>query len=79
MSFGYRYQGHPPHFSPLKSDYGAFYSPESGGVDGFSHCSSYGVRDLYELDEEQDHAGHQTNLITQRAVSWIDGVARSGA
>jgi arylsulfatase A-like enzyme len=70
--------GYPPHFSPLKSGYDSFYGPMSGGVDYFSHCSNNGAHDLFDGDEECDDAGYLTDLITQRAVDWIDGVAPSG-
>ena len=71
--------GYPPHFSPIRSGYDTFYGPMSGGVDYFSHCSSAGAHDLFEGDEEVDDTGYLTDLITQRAVNWIDGVAASGA
>jgi arylsulfatase A-like enzyme len=71
--------GYPPHFSPLKSGYDTFYGPMSGGVDYFSHCSSTGAHDLFEGDEERDDAGYLTDLITQRAVGWIDQAATRGS
>ncbi len=71
--------GYPPHFSPLKSGYEVFYGPMSGGVDYFSHCGTNGAHDLFEGDEERNDAGYLTDLITRRAVDWIDTVAPAGA
>ena len=71
--------GYPPHFSPIRSGYDTFYGPMSGGVDYFSHCSSAGAHDLFEGDEEVNDTGYLTDLITQREVDWIYGVAAGGA
>jgi len=67
--------GYPPHFSPLRSGYEVFYGPMSGGVDYFSHCGTNGAHDLFEGDEEVQDVGYLTDLITQRAVDWLDQVA----
>jgi len=71
--------GYPPHFSPLRSGYETFYGPMSGGVDYFTHCSTTGAHDLFEGDEELHDSGYLTDLISQRAVQWIDKVAREPA
>jgi arylsulfatase A-like enzyme len=71
--------GYPPHFSPLRSGYEHFYGPMSGGVDYFSHCGTNGAHDLFEGDEEKHDSGYLTDLITARAVDWIDGVAAGPA
>jgi arylsulfatase A-like enzyme len=71
--------GYPPHFSPLKSGYEEFFGPMSGGVDYFTHCSSTGAHDLYVGDREQQVEGYLTDLISQRAVEWIDRVAQGPA
>ncbi|HEY0820305.1 MAG TPA: sulfatase-like hydrolase/transferase [Rhizobacter sp.] len=67
--------GYPPHFSPLRSGYETFYGPMSGGVDYFTHCGTNGAHDLFDGDEETHDPGYLTDLITQRAVAWIDRVA----
>jgi arylsulfatase A-like enzyme len=67
--------GYPPHFSPIKSGYEEFFGPMSGGVDYFTHCSNNGTHDLYVGDEEQHVEGYLTDLISNRAVDWIDRVA----
>jgi arylsulfatase A-like enzyme len=71
--------GYPPHFSPLRSGYETFYGPMSGGVDYFTHCGTNGAHDLFEGDEEVHAVGYLTDLISQRAVQWIDRVARESS
>ena len=67
--------GYPPHFSPLKSGYDTFFGPMSGGVDDFSHCDSRGTHDLWLGEAEHQQPGYLTDLITGRAVDWLDSVA----
>ena len=71
--------GYPPHFGPLRSGYEVFYGPMSGGVDYFSHCGTNGAHDLFEGEAETHDSGYLTDLITQRAVDWIGGVAPSSS
>lgn len=71
--------GYPPHFGPLRSGYETFYGPMSGGVDYFSHCGTNGVPDLFEGETPVRHAGYLTDLLTDRAVEWIGGVAGGAA
>ncbi|HEY8048688.1 MAG TPA: sulfatase-like hydrolase/transferase [Ramlibacter sp.] len=71
--------GYPPHFSPVKSGYEEFFGPMSGGVDYFTHCSNNGTHDLYVGEHEQHVEGYLTDLISNRAVEWIDRVATQGA
>jgi arylsulfatase A-like enzyme len=71
--------GYPPHFGPRLSGYETFYGPMSGGVDYFSHCSSNGAHDLFLNEEEVNDIGYLTDLISDRAVAWLDGVAQAGA
>jgi arylsulfatase A-like enzyme len=71
--------GYPPHFSPIRSGYEEFFGPMSGGVDYFTHCSSNGTHDLFVGEKEQHVEGYLTDLISQRAVEWIDRVAQGDA
>jgi len=64
--------GFPPHFGPLKSGYEEFFGPISGGVDYFTHCDSFGVHDLYDGDGEVRREGYMTDLITERAVQFVE-------
>ena len=67
--------GYPPAFGPLRSGYEEFFGPMSGGVDYFTHCTSNGQHDLYLGDQEQQAEGYLTDLITQRAIDWVDRMA----
>ena len=67
--------GYPPYFGPIKSGYEEFFGPMSGGVDYFTHCNSKGTHDLFVGEHEQHAEGYLTDLISQRAVEWIDRVA----
>lgn len=67
--------GYPPHFGPLKSGYETFFGPMSGGVDYFSHCGTNGAHDLFAGDAEVHADGYLTDLITERALAWLDEVA----
>jgi arylsulfatase A-like enzyme len=67
--------GYPPAFGPLKSGYDEFFGPMSGGVDYFSHCDSRGTHDLWQGDEEHHEIGYLTDLITDRALQWVDDAA----
>jgi arylsulfatase A-like enzyme len=66
------HMGYPPAFSPLRSGYDEFFGPMSGGVDYFTHCDSRGTHDLWQDDEEHREEGYLTDLISKRAVDFID-------
>jgi arylsulfatase A-like enzyme len=71
--------GYPPAFGPLKSGYDEFFGPMSGGVDYFSHASNNGTHDLYVGEEEKHEEGYLTDLISRRAVDFIDRMAQGEA
>ena len=64
--------GYPPHFGPLKSGYQEFFGPLGGGIDYFSHCDRRGVHDLFEGEAEVHRIGYVTDLISDRAVEFIE-------
>ena len=64
--------GFPPTLGPLRSGYDEFYGPMSGGVDYFSHCGSNGAHDLWEGEQEHHDEGYLTDLISRRAVNYIE-------
>jgi arylsulfatase A-like enzyme len=68
------HMGYPPSFGPLRSGYEEFFGPMSGGVDYFTHCSSNGAHDLWSGEVEQHEAGYLTDLISNRAVDYIDRI-----
>jgi arylsulfatase A-like enzyme len=63
--------GYPPHFGPLKSGYQEFFGALSGGMDYFSHEDTAGNHDLWEGEEEVFLKGYLTDLISEKAVSFI--------
>jgi arylsulfatase A-like enzyme len=65
--------GFPPHFGPLKSGYAEFFGVMSGGVDYFTHRDSAGVHDLVDGDTESRRTGYLTDLITDAAVTFLEG------
>jgi arylsulfatase A-like enzyme len=71
--------GYPPAFGPLKSGYDSFFGPMSGGVDYFTHCDSRGTHDLWLGEAEHAQPGYLTDLITDRALAWLDDAAAGAA
>ena len=71
--------GYPPAFGPLASGYEEFFGPMSGGVDYFTHADSSGRHDLFEGYAEQHADGYLTDLITQRALDWVQRMAPGNA
>ncbi|MFC7411676.1 sulfatase [Hydrogenophaga atypica] len=69
--------GYPPAFGPLKSGYESFYGPMSGGVDYFTHRSGPGHHDLWEGEGEREEDGYLTDLLSRRAVAYVETMAAS--
>jgi arylsulfatase A-like enzyme len=69
--------GYPPAFGPLRSGYDEFCGPMSGGVDYFTHCAFTGAHDLYEGENEKHEAGYLTDLLSRRAVDFVNRCANS--
>ena len=64
--------GYPPHFGPIRSGYQEFFGPLGGGIDYFSHCDRRGVHDLYDGEREVHRIGYVTDLISERAVEFLE-------
>ncbi len=64
--------GFAPAFGPLRSGYDEFYGPMSGGVDYFTHCGSNGAHDMWDGEQECHDAGYLTDLLSRRAVDFIE-------
>ncbi len=72
--------GYPPSFGPLRSGYEEFFGPMSGGVDYFTHCDSSGRHDLWSgEEEEQKEEGYLTDLLSRRAVDYVERMAKQDA
>jgi arylsulfatase A-like enzyme len=63
--------GYPPHFGPLKSGYDEHFGPLSGGVDYFTHTDTGGAHDLYENGAEVSREGYLTDLLSDRAATFV--------
>src|SRR5262249_8018954 len=48
------------------------FGPLSGGVDYFTHCDFGGKHDLFEGEAEVKRIGYMTDLITERAVDFVN-------
>ena len=71
--------GYPPHFSPLRSGYDEFFGPMSGGVDYFTHAGTNGQHDLYCGEAEKKEEGYLTDLLSHRAVDYLQRMAPKAA
>ncbi len=71
--------GYPPSFGPLRSGYEESFGPLSGGVDYFSHCDSAGRHDLRLGDAEHHEEGYLTDLLSRRAVEYVERMAAQDA
>lgn len=69
--FGKWHMGSLPHFGPLKSGYEQFFGHMGGAVDYFTHGSD-GSNDLYEGEEQVTRQGYLTDLLTDRAVLFVE-------
>ena len=67
--------GYPPAFGPLRSGYEEFFGPMAGGVDYFTHCASTGTHDLWFGEQERAEEGYLTDLISERAVDYVERMA----
>jgi arylsulfatase A-like enzyme len=71
--------GFPPAFGPLRSGYEEFFGPMSGGVDYFTHCDSSGRHDLWLGEEDCQQEGYLTDLLSRRAVDYVERMATQEA
>lgn len=67
--------GYPPAFGPLRSGYDEFFGIMAGGVDYFTHCSGKGDHDLYIGEESHREVGYLTDVLSQRAVDYVQRMA----
>jgi len=70
--------GFPPDFGPLKSGYDEHFGPYSGGVDYFTHQALRGGHDLWENGQPSHATGYLTDLLSDRAVDFVQRCAQGG-
>ena len=63
--------GFKPEFSPNAHGFDYFFGFKSGYIDYYQHTNSQGADDLYENDTPVHVAGYMTDLITARAVRFV--------
>jgi arylsulfatase A-like enzyme len=51
----------------------------SGGVDYFTHCDSTGGHDLWLGEEDKKEDGYLTDILSKRAVDYVDRMAKQEA
>lgn len=68
--------GYTPAHSPLAHGFDYFFGLKSGYHDYWQHTDSRGVPDLWENDARVSATGYSTDLIAQKAVSFIAQHAR---
>ncbi len=70
------HMGLPPEFGPLRSGYDEHFGPYSGGVDYHSHVNTRGTHDLWQDGENVHVEGYLTDLLSRRAVDFVERAAR---
>jgi arylsulfatase A-like enzyme len=70
--FGKWHLGAPPKFGPRLSGYEEFFGCHSGGLDYFAHTDVRGKHDLWDNETPTQVEGYFTDLISERAVSFIE-------
>ncbi len=63
-------------FSPNAHGFEYFFGFKSGFVDYYRHTSGDGLADLFENERPVEVPGYMTDLVTQRAVKFIERHAR---
>ena len=64
--------GYKPEYSPRTHGFEYFFGLKSGFHDFYRHNDSNGQPDLWENDAPIDAAGYTTDLITERALKFIE-------
>ena len=74
--FGKWHLGYRPEFGPVAHGFDEFFGLLSADIDHYSHREITGEPDLYEGTKPVKREGYSTDLITQRAVAFIDRPSR---
>lgn len=70
--FGKWHLGYKPEFGPNAHGFDEFFGILSGNIDHYSHREVNGEPDLYENTRPVEKSGYSTDLITGRAVDFIN-------
>ena len=68
--------GSEPHFGPRKSGYDEHFGLMSGGIDYFTHTAPNGKKDLWHNGTAVDDDTYLTDLLSDRAVDFIQRSAK---
>jgi arylsulfatase A-like enzyme len=64
--------GYLPNFGPMQSGFEEFFGIMSGAADFFTHKDMEGDLDLYEGKVPVERVGYTTDMLTERAVEYIN-------
>jgi arylsulfatase A len=74
--FGKWHLGYKPEFGPNAHGFDEFFGILDWSVDYYTHKNIDGAPDLYENTKPVERPGYMTDLITERAVAFINGHTR---
>jgi arylsulfatase A-like enzyme len=67
--------GYLPRYSPLKSGYNEFFGIMGGYTGYYTHLGDGGEHDLYEGETPVERQGYVTDILSERAVAFVEAAA----
>ena len=67
--------GYLPRYGPLKSGYDEFFGVMGGFTGYYAHIGDAGEHDFYEGETPIEKHGYVTDLLSERAASWVEAAA----
>jgi arylsulfatase A-like enzyme len=67
--------GYLPRYGPLKSGYDEFFGVMGGFTGYYTHIGDAGEHDFYEGETPIEKQGYVTDLLSDRAASWVEAAA----